>query len=194
MVIKKKKRHLRGGAVENTDSTQGNEIVAEVDEAQVEETDKQPDSTGIGGRQNRIRAKKTIKKKVKPTTPEKNSAFDGWDLLELDIRIVNKKQFMFKVLNDISEESVNRFWMKDKKGQILVATAVQKGTEETKIEIEPTEIGQELAEALWEEIEGEGNDPTTIDVSSLGWHFHYGSVAVGDEDEEDEEEGDEEDE
>ena len=186
MVIKKKKRHLRGGAVENTESTQSNEVVAEVDEAQAEETATQPDSSGIGGRQNRVRVKKTIKKKAKPTTPEKNSAFDGWGLLELDIRIANTKQFIFKVLNDISEESVNRFWMKNKK--VLIATVVQKGTEVTKVEIEPTEFGQELAEALWEEIEGEGVDPTTIDVSQTGWHFQYECATEEDEEEDEDEE------
>lgn len=155
MAIKKKKRLGRAGASPE-------ELASpEVDESDTDTgTDKKP-------------TKKPVKKKVatpKPVVVESDDDSD-WELAETDTNIINATQFVSKVLAGMDEMTVNRFWMNNRK--VLVATVDQQSTTITKVEIEPTEFGQELAEALWDAIEGEGQDPTTINVSEDGWHYQY---------------------
>lgn len=179
MVVKKKKnRLLRAGAIQDsTDSPQESVEPATEAEAPVAE----PEDSGIGGRANRIRAKKTINKQVKKKaktevvasspSDDDDAVSDDLDLLEADIKIINARQFFSKMLNGFDQYSVNRFWMNH--GKLLVATIDCQNDNLFKIEIEPTEFGQELAQIVWDEVDGEGQDPATIDVSEDGWHFQY---------------------
>lgn len=178
MVVKKKKnRLLRAGAI-NTDSTDSPQDSVEPT-AEAEATIAEPKESGIGGRANRVRVKKNIKKQA---TPKKKVAVvssssdddnDDWEVLETDISIINARQFLSKILAGLEEVSVNRFWMQKKK--LLVATVDLQTSNITKVEVEPTEFGQELAEIIWDDIEGEGLDPHTVDVASDGWHFQFES-------------------
>ena len=185
MVVKKKKtRLLRAGAVETPSPETDENSVSDTTEAQEPEAPT-PQVVGVGGRENRIRAKKAIKKKTNSTPKavvgSSNSGYtesSDLDLLETDTSIINARQFLSRVL-DTDEFSLNRYWMNKKK--LLVATVDCQSDTIIKVEIEPTEYGQELAEILWDEIEGEGLDPHTVDVSQDGWHFQYATIDGEDE-------------
>lgn len=176
MVVKKKKnRLLRAGAI-NTDSTDSPQDSVEPT-TEAETPVAEPEQSGIGGRANRVRVKKNIKKQATPKKKAVASSSsdddDTWEVLETDIAIINARQFLSKILAGLDEASVNRFWMQKKK--LLVATVDLQNASVTKVAIEPTEFGQELAEILWDDIEGEGLDPHTIDVASDGWHYQFES-------------------
>lgn len=184
MVVKKKKqRMLRAGAVDtsagvnDTEPTEDADVSVEVDsEAPSEETDTQPDS-GIGGRANRVRAKKVVKKAVKKTAPQSTVVADTSDddseleVMETDTTIANAKHLLARIDSGLEEVAVHRFWMKNKK--LLVATIVTTDPKLTKVEIEPTSVGQELAQAIFDDIEGDGEDPSSIDVAEEGWKYEY---------------------
>ena len=157
MAVKKKKRLGRAGA--------SPEELASSPEVTESDTD-----TGAEEKP----AKKPLKKKVatpKPVVAESDDDSE-WELEETDRNIVNTKQFISIVVGTgVDEMTVNRFWMNNSK--VLVATVDQQSATITKVEIEPTEFGQELAEALWDAVEGEGQDPATVNVAEDGWHYQY---------------------
>jgi len=99
---------------------------------------------------------------------------DGTEDLELlhqNYQVINTNDVVEQAVVGFYQFSLNSFWMKQ--GNLLVATVDCRDDYVFKVQIGPTEFGQELAQHFWDEFEGEGIEPSTVDVAKDGWRFSY---------------------
>ena len=103
------------------------------------------------------------------STLEDNDA----DATEVDITVTSLGQFLVKfaslVESGFESATSYRFFIKPSKRKIHVATVECDSDETLRIEVTRSQFGQEIAESLWSDHRGIGDDPQDINVADSGW-------------------------
>ena len=108
---------------------------------------------------------------------EYNSFFseeeDETETTEVDVTISSHDQFLskFEDFLDRGFDSATsyRFFIRPSKRKLHIATVECESVGTLRIEIAKSQFGQEIAESLWSEYEGIGDDPRDVSVADLGW-------------------------
>lgn len=98
---------------------------------------------------------------------------DETEITEVDVTISSHDQFLskFEDFFDRGFDSATsyRFFVRPSKRKLHIATVECESVGTLRIEIAKSQFGQEIAESLWSEYEGIGDDPKDISVADLGW-------------------------
>ena len=101
-------------------------------------------------------------------TGDSESEVEELERLEVNIKLATPKQFPTKLSSNLAEET-NLFF---KIGDTLVAAVDCQADANALVRILPTSHAADLAQFLYEELEGEGQDPQTIkDISKNGYDY-----------------------
>jgi len=109
--------------------------------------------------------------------PEQVSFFSFEDhdaeVTEIDITITSLSHFLVKfesfIESGLESATTYRFFIKPSKRRLHVATIDRGSDEILRIEVTKSQFGQEIAESLWSDYIGVGDDPQHINVADSGW-------------------------